>query len=165
MTNSHAYLLVLEIEPISSVATYTTIPLHCTVVPWFRVAADEAALIASLKPLFDATQPVLLVAGQQDQSSPLNGRHRIAVNHIQKTAQLVQLHDALCERLLAAGSVFDEPARIGAGFAPHVIECMGLQLAEGSRHRAVRAHLFVADAATGLAQAPKRVVATFPLAA
>lgn len=162
MTDRPAYLLVFEIEPITPFATYTTIPLHCTLMPWFRVS-DEAALHTMLETVFDAAEPITLIAEGADSFGPLDGSYTVAVNHIHKTPTLMQLHMTLYGELEKLGAAFDEPAFCGEAFEPHVTECMGLQFVEGSRHHARRVHLIETLAADHLAQAPKRIVTTFVL--
>ncbi|HET8581074.1 MAG TPA: hypothetical protein VFL98_01240 [Candidatus Paceibacterota bacterium] len=119
------FLIVLPIEPIMPDTAYaagTPLPMHCTLMPWFRWAADGAetsALMFLLEGLAgDRTKGALqLVSAGPDMFGP-NGD--VPVHVLSRNRELELLHTRLLISLAMYRVRFRDLAWLGAGYRPHV---------------------------------------------
>lgn len=112
-----AYMVVLEIEPVSVGTVYVALPLHCTVVHWFRSDCVPAQIGGTIEPIIRATQPLHLVSS----ASALFGLDQdIPVNVLEENLALRNFHHALLDGLKTLGVEHTHDEWVAAGYRPHV---------------------------------------------
>ena len=149
----YAYLLALEIEPVEVNKVYTALPLHCTVVHWFRSELNPAVIIKTVGPIVKATTPLELISGKPD----MFGEDKdVPVNRLEDDHQIMQLHKSLHAALKAIGIEDVVPKWTGDGFNTHVTRQRSGRFEEGRRFLATRLYLAEAMAPDSLQQ--KRII-------
>lgn len=134
----HAYLLALEIEPVEVNKVYVALPLHCTVVPWFRSNMIPAEVRKIVSPIAEATPPRNIVSGRPDMFGEAKD---VPVNRLVDNDYIVGLHHELYAALEKAGIQGVVPQWTGDGFTPHVTRQRSGRFEEGRRHTATRLYL------------------------
>lgn len=130
------YLVVLPIEPMQLGDQYpvgTPLPLHCTVMPWFRLqpSIDFAALNAVLSRLAcTGKDEVELVSEAPKLFGPKNN---IPVHILRGNEWLERLHAELLRYLVAAQSTPVDVRWVGTGYRPHVTDTVTTAFTSGSR--------------------------------
>lgn len=134
----HAYLLSLEIEPVEAGRVYIALPLHCTVVHWFRSDKAPAEITKAIADIVTATPPLELVSGKPD----MFGREKdVPVNRLVNDDKLLAFHKQLHAALTEIGIVDVEPQWTGDGFNMHVTRQRSGRFEEGRRFVARRLYL------------------------
>lgn len=135
------YLIILPIEQISLHTQYTAgeqLPLHCTVLPWFTLAAgyNRERLMQDIDLLctsYVSSRSIELVAHKPACFGP---RHDVPVHVLKDNNNLQELHKTLLLRL--SGICHHSECRqwIGAGYQPHVTTVGDRVFAPGTRYLA-----------------------------
>lgn len=156
-----AFLLALEITPMETHRSYPKgLPLHCTVLHWFRTEADESKVLETATGVIQTTPPIELVAGEEAWFGPSNGPQNISVNRILPTPEHLRLHYRLCAAIGTLGLEHTEPAYILNGYNPHVTKQAEGQFVEGSRH--ISTATYLVEARNPLAISDKLIIARIP---
>lgn len=134
----HAYLFALEIEPVNVNKVYVALPLHCTVVHWFRSEKSPAEILYAARDVIEATPPLELVSGRPD----LFGEAKdVPVNRLVDDAGIMKLHRDLHAKLAKIGVSDVVPKWTGDGFNTHVTRQRSGRFEEGRRFTASRLYL------------------------
>lgn len=137
----HAYLLALEIEPVQVNKVYMALPLHCTVVHWFRSEKTPAEIVRAITPIVVGTAPLKLVSGKPD----LFGEDKdVPVNRVNNDKPILELHKTLHDALQRIGITDAVPKWTQSGFSPHVTRQQSGRFEEGRRVTARK--LFLTEA-------------------
>lgn len=134
----HAYLLALEIEPVEVNRVYVALPLHCTVVHWFRSEKPPAEIIRAINSIVADTSPVELISGKADQ---FGENKDVPVNLIENDETILVLHKTLHMALQRIGVVDVVPKWTQDGFIPHVTRQRSGRFEEGRRFTARKLYL------------------------
>lgn len=134
----HAYLLALEIEPVTTNTVYVALPLHCTVVHWFRSELAPADILKAVTPIVEATKPVELISGAADMFGEDND---VPVNRLTDDEKAMELHKSLHTALKNIGVVDVAPKWTQDGFNMHVTRQRSGRFEEGRTHTASRLYL------------------------
>ncbi len=118
MDGEHCYFLTLEVEPLTTASVYEVMPLHCTLMHRFFSSLSPSALVDSIRPLIDQTEPLRLHATDRIAFGP----HRTMVAVIQASPALLELHAALYRSLTQLGVRYTETDWVGLGYRPHVTD-------------------------------------------
>ncbi len=130
------YLVVLPIEKTAVGDVYPQgkpLPLHCTVMPWFRIDSEER--LAGLR-----NKLMLLACGVQNSIELITERQEffgphanVPVHVLRRDERLNLLHTELLVFLAERKSLPRELKWIGAGYHPYVTDT-SYSLASGSRY-------------------------------
>jgi 2'-5' RNA ligase len=149
-----AFLLALEIEPVLVNKVYVALPLHCTVVHWFRSNKSPANVLTAITDIVQQQAPIELVSGAPDlfgvdKDVPVN----LLVNEQEVHDFHARLHDALQEMGITDVSV----QWTKDGFTPHVTRQKSGRFETGRSFTATKLYLVEAMMADKLQQ--KKVIA------
>lgn len=134
----HAYLLALEIEPVEVGKVYVALPLHCTVVHWFRCDKSPADVLKVITPFVTATQPLELKSGP----AAMFGKDKdVPVNLLLDDDRLMEFHKSLHGLLQSIGAIDVEPMWTGDGFNMHVTRQRSGRFEEGRNFTARKLYL------------------------
>lgn len=118
------YLILLPVEPLRRFDSYPagqSLPLHCTVMHWFRIrsVASYMALNKKLELLASGVKPgaIELVSHEPALFGPNND---VPVHVLQRNERLNLLHTEILLFLALIKSVPEERRWVGAGYRPHV---------------------------------------------
>lgn len=137
----HAYLLALEIEPVEINKVYVALPLHCTVVHWFRSEKPPAEIVKAVTPVATRTAPLELISGEPD----MFGIDKdVPVNRLIDDEKLMAFHKQLHAALKAVGITDTVPLWTGDGFNMHVTRQRSGRFEQGRRFIARK--LYVTEA-------------------
>lgn len=155
-----AYLLALEIAPIVIDKTYESLPLHCTLMHWFRIDAIDD-FIQQVNVLVGAKTAPELHIGEPDDFTGITktGVISVKVNKVRKTDELNDLHETIATIAESLGVEYVMPQYIHAGYVPHVTHQGADQLSYGDEVQATS--LYVAEADSPEYGYPRRVVRRF----
>lgn len=129
----HAYSLALEIEPVEVNRVYVALPLHCTVVHWFRSEKSPAEIVKAVTPIALDTPPLELVSGEE----ALFGFEKdVPVNLLVDDEQLMAFHKHLHAALQKVGITDVVPMWTGDGFNMHVTRQRSGRFEQGRRFTA-----------------------------
>src|SRR5437867_3486088 len=118
-----AYLLALEIDPMQIGTTYTALPLHCTVMHWFRASQPPSRVLDATRSVFAKTPPLELISEAPALFGP---KRNVPVHTLRPTEGLHMLHAHLFDALGQLGVEHTAPEYVGAireedeGWHPHV---------------------------------------------
>lgn len=135
---SREYLIVLPIEPIPAHGFYASnesLPLHCTIMHWFRPSQDclrtldEGIERVALEPEFQAIE---LVSERAELFGPNND---IPVHVLADNDQLRMLHTSVFTFLKQMNSLPEELQWVGDKYRPHVTDTRFRHFPPGTRHR------------------------------
>lgn len=113
----HAYLLALEVEPIEVGKVYVALPLHCTVVHWFRSDRSPAEILRAVTGIANTQTPVNIMSGKP----ALFGADKdVPVNLLENDQVIRELHHALRQAIKPLGVEEVQPQWSGTGYIPHV---------------------------------------------
>lgn len=132
------YLVVLPVEDMSCGMVRSKgrhLPLHCTVMQWFRMNATRhdpvSRLNNELSMLASMTKDIELVSEAPD----LFGvAANIPVHTLGRCDALNYLHTMLLVYLVQTGSSLMRLRWVGAGYRPHVTTCDGRAFLPSMRH-------------------------------
>lgn len=113
----HAFLVVLEVDPIGLHHMYSHLPHHCTIMHWFRTGASVEQTVEAIAPVLAKTPAVELRAGEPALFGP---NHDVPVHLIEPSKILHELHLRVLSTLSGVEIVHTEPSYTAAGFHPHV---------------------------------------------
>src|ERR1700741_60870 len=134
----HAYLLALEIEPVDVNKVYVALPLHCTVVHWFKSDKNPAEIIQTVRSIVEATAPIELISGKPD----MFGEDKdVPVNRLENDKQVMVLHKQLHNALQVMGARDVVPRWTQGGFITHVTRQRSGRFEEGRTFTATRLYL------------------------
>lgn len=134
----HAYLLALEIEPVAVNRVYMALPLHCTVVHWFRSEKSPADIVKAITPIITATPPLELISGEP----AMFGQEKdVPVNRLQNDKPILDLHKKLHQTLQNIGVMDAVPKWTGEGFNTHVTRQRSGRFEQGRRFTANKVYL------------------------
>ena len=87
-----AFLVALEIDRVDVGAVYASLPLNCTVMPWFRTSRSETEVLKIVDTICMTNRPVELFSSEY----ALFGRNgNVPVHTLVRTADLISLHITL----------------------------------------------------------------------
>lgn len=145
----HAYLLALEIEPVEVGRVYVALPLHCTIMHWFRSERSPADILKAITPVIDAQEPFTLESG----TAAMFGLEKdVPVNQIANETEVRVLHEKLLEALKPYISEDIAPQWRGNGYSPHVTRQRSGRFEEGRKVLVNRLYLAEAMAPDQLQQ-------------
>ena len=134
----HAYLLALEIEPVEVNKVYVALPLHCTVVHWFKSELSPAEIVKIVSPLAEDTPPLTITSGAHD----MFGEEKdVPVNRLVHDELILRLHKSLHDVLKSSGVIDVVPKWTQDGFLTHVTRQRSGRFEEGRTHQATRLYL------------------------
>lgn len=136
-----AYLFVLPLEPIEIGRVYEHLPIHCTLMHWFWVAATPEELIKKIKTVFEGYGPLELVSAAPALFGP---NYDVPVHTLVSNPSLKKLHDKLLAVLDEMGVRHIERKWIGNRFSPHVTTKNGRSFPPESRARINEVYIFEA---------------------
>ncbi len=135
---SNQYLLVLPIEATPMGVRYPqgeSLPLHCTVMPWFRLGQDYSfeELNHDLHRLTIEHREgeIELISRRLEFFGP---NVDVPVHMLEKNNELNLIHTELLVLLAHAGCRLTEFRWIGAGYRPHVSNTKSSIFKPGTRH-------------------------------
>jgi hypothetical protein len=143
----YSYLLALEITPLEIGKTYTSLPLHCTLVPWFSLDMQSKDCLKAIRSFLKGASPVQLIAGQQKTftAKTAHGIIPLTVNTIKLSVDLRELHLHICEKLDTLGARYATPQYVKEGFTPHVTHQGDEKLVASEVHCSEALYLIAAD--------------------
>lgn len=128
---STCYSVYLAVEPVDLDATYTDLPLHCTILPWFTLGRGyESGLRKKVAVIARRTTPIELISVAPALFGPNNDT---PVHTVKRVQQLVRIHNELKDRYGA--HVFDTHWT-GKGYRPHVTTIDDRAFLPGTTHMA-----------------------------
>lgn len=145
----HAYLIILEVTPVEVGATYDMLPLHCTLMLWFWLEQPPQEVAQRLTAALQGTGSVQLKAGKEQVFAGKNKHGEavpVTVNDIERTPELVQLHEQAYATLAYMGARYFMPQYVHDGFHPHVTHQKDGQLQPGEVRTSTKLYLVEADA-------------------
>lgn len=125
--NTTIYMVAIMLDGVNKGDTFTTWPLHITLVPWFHIEeiiTAEAALYAVARNFSKLT---LTVGGEE----LFGANNTVPANVILPDPQLQDLHDAMMSDLQSAGAQFVSAAYTGKDFHAHVTKKLRRPLRPG----------------------------------
>lgn len=129
------YLVILPVGPIEPGVEYRgSLPLHCTVMPWFRLGEQVSEVILGNKLMFLAcgTEELELVS----ERSELFGLHNDEPVHVlARNEQLNKMHTELLVFLAQIHSLPAHTEWLGANYQPHVSDSKGSSFPSSRRHK------------------------------
>lgn len=101
------------------------LPLHNTLVHWFWLEQPPSRLVSRLSRV--GRGAVRLVTGEQEQfvAQTNDGFIPVTVTKLEKTPELISLHERACEELEKLGVVYEKPEYVREGFTPHITHQAG----------------------------------------
>lgn len=152
-----AYLIALEITPVEIGKTYDGLPLHCTLVHWFRTSKIKY-IIADVQKLLESQPLAQLVVEDQDQFTGMTstGPIPVKVNKVRKTPAIKKLHDAVVDILNDYDTEFLMPQYLHERYEPHITHQEDDSVKQGDNLR-VRA-LFFAEADDAAYGKPRKII-------
>ena len=155
-----AYLLALEIAPIAIGKTYESLPLHCTLMHWFRIDAIDDFIQQVHVLVGTKAAPELHIEEPDDFTGiTKTGVISVKVNKVRKTDELNDLHEAIATIAESLGVEYVMPQYIHTGYVPHVTHQGADQLSSGDEVRVTS--LYIAEAASPEYGYTRRVVCRF----
>lgn len=107
---------LLEDIPEGTEFPASNFPLHITITGVCAVDWDSRTIASNLEVLLKDQLPFSVKAIDEAYFGP---NHDIRVTEMEKTPQLLDLHQKVYDMLIAAGAVFNDPDYQGEGFRPH----------------------------------------------
>jgi len=132
------FLFVFEIEPIVAGEVYERLPLHATLVHWFKTDLSANEVLALTRDVFEKAAPIELVS---EAPALFGHEHDIPVHTLAYNARVRALHWKLLQKLFHARVDHTEPKFIGHGYSPHVTPRPGRAFVPGSRARVTYVYL------------------------
>lgn len=126
---------------------YSMLPLHCTLVHWFRTGAEQK-LVEQLSRIIYRFPPQGLLVGEEAifTGHTKNGSIPVAVNKVARTPSLERLHGRVCDLLDSLSAEYSAPQYVKDGFNPHVTHQSGVGLRPNSTHTSRAVYVVGADA-------------------
>ena len=125
------YFFAIEIGPVEKGKLYFHVPLHCTIMHWFRVDLTPEQVMEVAALALEGLDSVELVSD----AFALFGRSRdIPVHSIVASEALMTLHTKLFAALNGVGVEYAEPEYVGNGYRPHSTTQEERSFPVGSRH-------------------------------
>lgn len=151
------YLIALELDPATVGQQYNSLPLHCTLMHWFRFDGGPALLQDTLTKVLSSQKPITLTGTETHEYGPL----LVVATMVRLTDELTTLHTNLYRSLNDLGVRYVEPAWVGDGFEAHVTKQGETMLQAGESKASSTAFLVVAEGPEY--QYPRTVIARFSL--
>jgi hypothetical protein len=115
------YLFTLEVTPLAINASYTSMPLYCTLVHSFHSKLPVQELISGVQQVFAHTSPITLTAVDHQAFGP----RQVLVTLLEDSPELLELHNSLYTTLNQLGVNYTEAEWVGAGYKPHISDRNG----------------------------------------
>lgn len=125
-----AFLVALEVERFEVEKVYTTLPLHCTLMPWFYTTHSASMIQRVCGEALDDLPPVEILALEPEL---FGAAHSIPVHSVFSSGLLMETHALLLERLTMFSVTHAEPQYVGAGYQPHVTSTIKKEFETGSK--------------------------------
>lgn len=149
----HAYLLALEVEPIEVGKVYVALPLHCTVLHWFRSHKTPAEVLRAVADIANRQAPIEIISGEP---ALFGVDEDVPVNRLDDDDDIRSLHRALRIALQPLGVVDVQPQWSGEGYVPHVTRQSSGRFEQG--RRVVSRKLYIVEALVPEELQQKKVV-------
>lgn len=153
-----AFLVVLEIESVEVGRVYSSLPLHCSIVNWFRIEAGSEEVLNVLKRVLKNHRPVELISEAPDFFGVNN---TIPVFTLVRTDALQKLHIDLFQQLASLSPIYLEPQFAGEYYRPHVTTQGATSFSVGSK--VVAKNIYLVEALNVEMITEKKVVVKIPL--
>ncbi len=151
--NANAFCIALEIDPVRIGDAYSPVPLHCTLMHWFRSTRSAKSVEEMLRFVCSDHKPIELLSRQHELFGP---NKDIPVIVIERNDALYRLHCDLYVMLRAANTEFSELRFVGSKYRPHVTTQKGRAFKPGRRCIADTAYII--QAMNSMQFAGKRIV-------
>lgn len=149
----HAYLLALEVEPIEVGRVYVALPLHCTVVHWFRSEKSPAEVLRAVTNIASTQAPIEIISGEP----ALFGADKdVPVNLLENDDVIRELHHALRQAIKSLGIEEVQSQWSDDGYVPHVTRQSSGRFEQG--RRVVSRKLYIVEALVPEELQQKKVV-------
>ncbi len=119
-----AFLVALEIERFEVEKVYKILPLHCTLMPWFRTKHSASMMQRVCSEVLDDLPPIELVSREP---ALFGEGETIPVRAVYPIPILELAHSLLLARLTLFSVLHTEPTYLGAGYRPHIASTNGLE--------------------------------------
>lgn len=149
---------MLPIEQMQAGAVYSSLPLHCTLMPWFMVNASPEELIGKTNAVFKQRSPIELVS---DAPALFGKKKNIPVHRLVKNPSLKKLHDDLLKSLNEMDAEHIELSYVGDGYNPHITTKDGSSFPQGS-HQTIKS-VYLVEALKAEKLSHKKLVAGISL--
>ncbi len=112
------WALITLLEPVAEGTEFfwKDFPLHVTLAGIFTISWDSTKLFHQLSALLVNDEPAVTKA---EEEVYWGTDHEYHVMKLQKTPEMMALHNKIVNELSKAGAVFDEPQYAGEGYIPH----------------------------------------------
>lgn len=127
------YWLTFILKDLDIGATFKPQALHLTIITWFVTEMTDKQVVESFKKTFSSEKVLNLTIGQQDE---FKNSHKIAINHIKPSPDLVSLHHKALDWMESLeGRWAVKNPHMGKDFIPHIRRRQGRNLSEGGKLR------------------------------
>jgi hypothetical protein len=155
----HYYLVVIPISPIEESEEYLTLPLHCTVLPWLRLARiTEETFLHRMRQVAGFTPHIPLIGNGRGLFGPSED---IKVTTLEPTFLLKRLHGDLLSCIKHDDGIFEAPEWLANRYRPHVTDTKTASFKVGEQ---VMGNVLTVLRADGSKDAPRSMIAEYPLA-
>jgi hypothetical protein len=125
--SDHLYFLVLQVASLVVKDRYDILPAHCTLMHRFWSELPPEQLGKELADTLMGQQTIKLNFKEE----ALLGPNKVAVNKINMSRQLRDLHSTIYEKLNSLGVEYTAPEWVGNGYVAHVSKRDDSSLGEG----------------------------------
>ncbi|MDP1688928.1 MAG: hypothetical protein Q8L47_02250 [bacterium] len=152
------YLFLLPIAEMGEETIYSSLPLHCTLMPWFKVNATPEELVKKVSPVFKQCGFIKLVS-----TAPafFGKKKDIQVHKLAPNPPLKNLHLDLWKILNKIGVEYIDTSYIANNYIPHVTTKGRSAFRSGRRHTINSVSLV--EALDSKKLSPKKLVARISL--
>lgn len=134
------FLIALAVDPVEEGRGYGSLPLHCTVVQWFKTE-DVRRVISDLRMICEVICPLTLKVSSFDGTFGPGGNTPVHVVH--PSTVLTGLHDACMKLVEHADGTLHNPEWCGKNYRPHITITDGRCVAVG--HQVVARQLYLVE--------------------
>lgn len=121
------YLIMNEITPVKVGEQRAMLPLHNTLVHWFWLD-DEVSVGDTVSLVEDSyKQSIRLIPNGEEvfTASTNDGTLPVHVTTLERTHELIDLHERVCSTLVSLDAVHEKPEYIHEGYRPHITHQLG----------------------------------------
>ncbi|OGG47298.1 hypothetical protein A2671_00115 [Candidatus Kaiserbacteria bacterium RIFCSPHIGHO2_01_FULL_49_13] len=156
--NMHVYLFVLEVDPMEVGEIHGSLPLHCTLMPWFYTYPDWREILEKTRGVFLGQRAVGLFSGAR---AFFGEKNNTPVHMLVRHKELLLLHSKLLEVLSGYGTDHVIPRYVGQKFSPHVSDHKDRSFPPGSY--LLSKHVYLIEAQNVIMRSNKKVQAKIRL--
>jgi hypothetical protein len=138
MSKPTEYMFVYLLEAKNPGDTFNEWPLHITLLPWFKLDVPISEFKTELNNQLAEVQSIAVKVG------PERHFNKRAVNLIESSAGLLDLHELLLDFVKNNGEFTVSQSFVGPQFKPHIAKRLGKTMAEGKLVNVNRVYLISA---------------------